>query len=97
MCIEVEMPRTARVYAVMNGVRAEHTLADLMHGARSGSLDHTDAPCWRFNRAPHPEELNWSFSFADEDEAEDGFYYVRVRQTNDQWAWSSPVFLRKET
>lgn len=97
MCIEVEMPRSAHVYAVMNGIRAEHSLADLMQGARSGSLDHTDAPSWRFNRAPAPEELNWSFSFLDEDEEEDGFYYTRVRQTNDQWAWSSPVFLRKNS
>ncbi len=95
MCLEVEMPRSAKVYANLNGVRAEHTLAELMQGARSGSLDHTDAPSWRFNRAPSPEELNWNFSFLDEDEAEDGFYYLRVRQANDQWAWSSPVFLRK--
>ncbi|MDF1751783.1 MAG: DUF3604 domain-containing protein [Verrucomicrobiales bacterium] len=96
MCIEVEMPVSAKVYAIMNGVRAEHTLADLMKGARSGSADHTDAPSWRFNRAPSPEELNWSFSFTDEDTEEAGFYYVRVRQTNDQWAWSSPVFLRND-
>ena len=27
MCLEVEMPRNAKVYAVMNGVRAEHSLA----------------------------------------------------------------------
>ena len=93
VCLEVEMPRDAKVYAVMNGVRAEHTLEQLMTGARSGSLDHTDAPSWRFNRAPSPEELNWSLAFEDEDDGE-GYYYVRVRQTNDQWAWSSPVFLR---
>ena len=94
MCLEVEMPRSAEVYAVMNGLRATHTLAELMTGARSGSLDHTDAPSWRFNRAPRPEELRWSFEFEDEDDSADGFYYARVRQRNDQWAWSSPVFLR---
>lgn len=94
MCLEVEMPRKARVFAVLNGVRTTHSLEDLMTGARSGSLDHTDAPSWRFNRAPSPEELGWSFSFIDEEPMEEGFYYVRVRQTNDQWAWSSPVFLR---
>ena len=91
------MPRSAKVYALLNGVRAEHSLAELIQGARSGSLDHTDAPCWRFNRVPQPGELNWNWSFSDQDKAEDGFYYLRVRQTNDQWAWSSPVFLRKNT
>ncbi|MCB1233120.1 MAG: DUF3604 domain-containing protein [Verrucomicrobiae bacterium] len=94
LCLEVEMPRSAKVYAILNGARAEHTLAELMTGARSGSLDHTDAPSWRFNRAPSPEELNWRFDFTDDEPMGDGFYYVRVRQTNDQWAWSSPVFLR---
>lgn len=95
MCVEVEMPRSGKVYAVLNGVRTEHTLEELMEGARSGSLDHTDAPSWRFNRAPKPEELNWSFELEDESDSGEGYYYVRVRQTNDQWAWSSPVFLRK--
>ncbi len=94
LCLEVEMPRAARVYAVLNGVRAEHSLADLMTGARSGSLDHTDAPSWRFNRAPSPEEWNWTVSLTDEEPMGAGCYYARVRQTNDQWAWSSPVFLR---
>ena len=96
MCLEVEMQRDARVFAVMNGVRAEHTLEELMLGARSGSLEHTVAPSWRFNRAPQPGELNWRCEFVDvDDSGEEGFYYVRVRQTNGQWAWSSPVFLRK--
>jgi hypothetical protein len=98
MCLEVEMPRSAEVYAVLNGVRDTHSLADLMEGARSGSLDHTDAPSWRFNRAPRPEELHWSFEFEDEadSESDEGFYYARVRQANDQWAWSSPIFLRSK-
>ncbi len=93
MCLLVEMPRSSKVYAVMNGVRAEHSLAELMDGARSGSADHTDAPSWRFNRAPSEEEWNCGFAFADVGEGE-GYYYSRERQRNDQWAWSSPVFLR---
>ena len=95
MCLEVEMPRSGKVYALLNGVRTEYRLEELMEGARSGSLDHTDAPSWRFNRAPKPEELNWSFELEDGSDAGEGNYYVRVRQTNDQWAWSSPVFLRE--
>ena len=95
MCIEVEMPRSAKVFAVMNGVRAEHSLENLITGARSGFLDHTDAPSWRFHRAPLPHELNWSISFDDDEPMDEGFYYVRVRQQNDQWAWASPIFVRK--
>lgn len=95
MCIEVEMRRDETVYAIINGTRVEHKLQDLIEGARSGSLDHTDAPSWRFNRAPLPGEWNWEMNFVDRDSSEeDANYYVRVRQTNDQWAWSSPIFLR---
>lgn len=98
MCLEVNMPRGATVYADLNGVRAEHSLEDLMNGARSGSLDHTDAPSWRFNRAPSPEEWRWKGAWIDEDQSDsESSYYLRVRQSNDQWAWSSPVFLRKES
>jgi len=94
MCLEVEMPLGAKVFATMNGVRAEHRLAELVEGARSGSLDHTDAACWRFHRAPLPEEWGWRFALADEAPPADASYYLRVRQCNDQWAWTSPVFLR---
>lgn len=94
VCLEVEMPRHSKVFAVMNGVRAEHPLSELIEGARSGSIDHTDAPSWRFNRAPLPDEWNWSFSLTDEDWPEVKSVYARVRQRNDQWAWSSPVFFR---
>ena len=96
MCLEVEMPLSGKIFAVINGVRVEHTLEELMNGARSGSFDHTDAPSWRFHRAPRPEEWNWAFQIEDDSPPNGGdeFYYVRVRQTNDQWAWSSPIFLR---
>ena len=98
VCIDVTMPRGAEVYAVMNGVRASHTLDELTRGARSGSLDHTDAPSWRFNRACRQEELSWNIEFGDNTRsAREGYYYARVRQTNNQWAWSSPVFLREES
>ncbi|MCB1226198.1 MAG: hypothetical protein KDK99_10340 [Verrucomicrobiales bacterium] len=94
LCLEVEMPPEAQVWAVLNGVRVSHSLGTLMQGARSGCLSHTDAPCWRFHRAPQPEQLRWTFDLQDEEPMEDGTYYVRVRQANDQWAWSSPIFLR---
>jgi hypothetical protein len=95
VCLEVEMPPSATVWAVINGVRVEHSLAELIAGARSGSLDHTDAPSWRFHRAPLPHQWQWKLDYSDcDDDANEGSYYVRVRQTNDQWAWASPVFLR---
>lgn len=52
-----------------------------------------DSPAYRFHRAPLPWEFEWTLALDDAGSGPD-VYYVRVRQKNDQWAWSSPVFLR---
>lgn len=44
------------------------------------------------HRAPLPWEFEWTLALDDTGSGPD-VYYVRVRQKNDQWAWSSPVFL----
>jgi len=93
MCLDVEMTLNAKVEAVINGRRVDVPLTRLVDGALSGRLFSLNSPAYRFHRAPLPWEFNWSFSFDDEGKAGD-FYYVRVRQKNDQWAWSSPIFVR---
>ena len=93
MCLEVEMPREGTVEAVLNGRAARFPLTRLLAGARTGRLGGIDSPAYRFHRAPLPWEFEWVFSFEDEAEGED-VYYVRVRQKNGQWAWSSPIFFR---
>lgn len=93
MCIEVLMPRKATVWANLNGKRVEWTLGSLMEGARSGVMKDIDSPAWRFNRAPEPREWKWSGQWEETDSTGSN-YYLRVRQRNDQWGWSSPVFLK---
>lgn len=93
MCLEVEMPLGASVEAVLNGQRVSVPLRRLMAGAKSGNLGEIDSPAWRLHRAPLPWEFLWNISLDDADDAP-AFYYVRVRQKNDQWAWSSPIFVR---
>jgi len=93
MCIEVRMPLDATVEAKLNGHCYSIPLRRLMEGARTGHLGGIDSPAFRLHRAPLPHEFNWSFDWKDRGSEEDN-YYVRVRQTNDQWAWSSPVYLR---
>ncbi|MEX2581309.1 MAG: DUF3604 domain-containing protein [Verrucomicrobiales bacterium] len=95
LCLEVEMPRSASVYAVLNGQRLEWPLEKLLEGARSGLMNGIESNAWRMNRAPFPAELNYALEFVDdEDVDEPATYYARVRQRNDHWAWSSPIFFR---
>jgi hypothetical protein len=90
ICLEVEMPIRATVRATVNGREVEMPLARLMEGARAGRLGKIASGAYRFHRAPKEWEFNWAAAF--DDVGEDGdVYALRVRQINDQWAWSSPV------
>ncbi len=93
MCLEVEMPRGASIHATLNGKQESIPLERLVDGARTGHLGGIDSPAYRFHRAPLPHEFKWSFAWSDSGTGDD-YYYIRVRQKNDQWAWSSPVFLK---
>lgn len=98
ICLHVEMPLQEKIQAVINGSPVEISLTELVEGSRSGRLGEIGSACYRFHRAPKPNECRWTIDHADAPgngpESHDA-YYVRVRQRNDQWAWSSPVFVRK--
>ncbi|MBM4030630.1 MAG: DUF3604 domain-containing protein [Planctomycetes bacterium] len=91
MCIEVETPLSGAVELVLNGQRERLPLQRLIAGAKSGNLGGIDSPAWRLHRLPLPWELNWQAALDDADDAP-AFYYVRLRQKNDQWAWASPIW-----
>ena len=92
MCLDVRMPLMAGVQAAINGRKVDIPLLRLLAGAFSGYIGGMVSPAWRFHRAPREHELKWQVGMEDWD-PEPSFYYVRVRQKNDQWAWSSPIFL----
>ncbi|MFA5689991.1 MAG: hypothetical protein WC959_12785, partial [Kiritimatiellales bacterium] len=81
------------IVANINGQKETIPLQRLIAGAHTGHLGDIDSPCYRFSRAPLPHELNYQFTVQDSGDAGD-FYYLRVRQKDDQWAWSSPIFFR---
>jgi hypothetical protein len=110
--LDVEAPVTARAYArfaasgEFPGKRDSHSILELMQGSCAGYVGGLLSPAYRFRRAPLPEEYEWKTEFLDHMEVTapgrtPGFggrdcYYVRVRQTNGQWAWSSPIWIPRE-
>ncbi len=96
VCLEVEAPLDAVLWAQLNGHKERFTIRDLVEGARAGRLGKIDSPSYRFHRAPGWRELEWQATFEDLSSAghRDDIYYLRVRQRNDQWAWSSPIWVR---
>jgi len=95
VCLNVEMPSKAIVRSTINGQKINIPLDKLMQGARTGRLRKIGSAGYRFNRSPQQWEFDWKCQFTDitKKHKEKDIYYVRVRQKNDQWAWSSPIQL----
>lgn len=93
ICLHAELPPDSAVWAEFNSRRVDVPLARLLEGAWTGNLGKIDSPGYRFHRAPLPWEFDWQLRWSDHvrtPSARD-VYYLRVRQKNDQWAWSSPI------
>ncbi len=94
VAIELEGDGHTRLVAEVNGQRLELSLAELRDGPRAVLSDGFVSPAWQLSRAIPEAEYAWSFEIEDTDPGRaSSYYYARVRQKNDQWAWSSPVFV----
>jgi hypothetical protein len=93
VCLDVEMPFRANVRAVINGRQVELPLHRLLEGAHAGRLAKIGSAGYRLHRAPRVWEFDWEGDLEDaaEDDGRCDVYTLRVRQMNDQWAWSSPI------
>jgi hypothetical protein len=78
----------------VNGRKIEVSLADLIAGPKSGYLGGFLTPAYCFHRAIPQAEYRCRFEFSHVVDAHTrDWYYVRVRQLNGQWAWSSPIWI----
>lgn len=78
----------------VNGHKFAVPLGRLLQGPLSGYLGGFLTPCYYFHRAVPAMESHARFQFTDRRKTDErDWYYVRVRQTNDQWAWSSPIWV----
>jgi hypothetical protein len=94
LSVELEGDDHTEVLVHVNGKQVVHSLGELRHGPRADYLDGFVSPSFQLSRAVPEDEYRWSWELDDRgsDQGPD-FYYVRVRQKNDQWAWSSPIWI----
>jgi len=95
VCLELNLQRTGMIRLELNEQTFQFTAQQLLEGARTGHLGGIDSPAFRIHRLPAPHEWQWDLEFEDSMENDEDQYYVRVRQLNDQWAWSSPIFFKR--
>jgi hypothetical protein len=78
----------------VNGRNVEIPLADLVEGPSAGYLGGFLTPAYCFHRAVPQAGYRCELAFSHRAHAPNrDWYYVRVRQLNGQWAWSSPIWL----
>ncbi|HUU28444.1 MAG TPA: Tat pathway signal sequence [archaeon] len=93
--LDVEMPKRASIRARVNGKVFEHTMAELLEGARSHFLIGWLSEAISFHRAIPESGFIMEKALVDrQPENETDYYYARVRQRNNQWAWSSPIWVQ---
>lgn len=68
------------------------TLAELAEASHIEFTGHFTSESVLIHRLVGPQRFARQFSFVDED-SHPGYYYVRVRQSNGQMAWSSPIYV----
>ena len=98
--IETQSPQSCRVDLAMNGCKVSYTVEDLLSGSYAhSSTGELRGPSFRIHGAVPESECIADLVADDEiegtapaDNSED-YYMVRVRQQNNQWAWSSPIWV----
>jgi hypothetical protein len=94
LSLEILGTPESRIRAVVNGQGSERRLGELIEGARGGYVGGFLTPAFYFHRAV--PSLEFLRSVSTEHQAGEGardWYYVRVRQKNNQYAWSSPIWI----
>lgn len=94
--LDVEMPRRAMVRVEANGHSYAHSLDELMDGAKAHFLRGWLSEAVQFERAVPESGFCVSDVMVDNvQERDTDYYYVRVRQVDGQWAWSSPIWVER--
>lgn len=94
IAIELDGCADTVLAARFNGQTQELRLADLFGGARTFYLSGFVSPAICFHRAVPQQEYAHRLALLHTGSLQGrDWYYVRVRQRNNQWAWSSPIWV----
>ena len=94
--LEVEMPLDGVIRAQFNGKEFSHTLGELLEGSRTHFMRGWLSEAILFNRAMPQSCYTFEHYLEDnEPERDTDYYYVRVRQKDQQWLWTSPIWAER--
>lgn len=94
--LDVEMPKNASIEAKINGKKFEHSLSELLEGRRSHFLRGWLSEAVSFHRAVPEKGFSLRADYIDSiSENPTDYYYLHIRQKNNHWAWTSPIWVRR--
>ncbi|TVR20145.1 MAG: DUF3604 domain-containing protein [Anaerolineaceae bacterium] len=92
--LEIDATAETQITVQFNGQTQTLNIAELATGSRTFYTGGFVSPAICLHRAVPRHEYTQRFAFTHHRHTtERDWYYVRVRQKNDQWAWSSPVWV----
>ena len=95
MCLEIEASPATRLTGLVNGQALDVPLARLLQGPYARYLGGFLSPAYCFHQAVPQSAYSATFGLSHESPGSgQDWYYLRVRQTNGHWAWSSPVWVQ---
>jgi hypothetical protein len=95
--LDVTMPKSGVITAEFNGKKYDYTLGELLEGTKAHFLIGWLSEAIQFHRAIPAADFSVEHFMLDEQPEKDtDYYYVRVRQRDGQWAWTSPIWVEKQ-
>ena len=95
--LDVTMPRNAKLTANFNGKTFSYTIDELLRGTYSNFMIGWLSEAIQFHRAATEEVYKVEYTLTDDaPEKDTDYYYVRVRQRDNNWAFSSAIWVNKE-
>ncbi len=94
ICARVRVHDGSLVRATFDGQTIEVPAKRLFEGALAGNLGPIDSPAYRFHPLPRPADWQWCGEVPLEALERGDSVYLRMRQANGQWTWTSPIFCR---
>ncbi len=97
ICLEIKGTLDTCLVANINGQIQKIQLCDIMTGSRTFYTGGFVSPAICFHQAVPEQDYTHRFAFTHHNHTSNrDWYYVRVRQRNNQWAWSSPIWIDGE-
>ncbi|MBL4646078.1 MAG: hypothetical protein JKY99_06450 [Rhizobiales bacterium] len=95
IAVRVRLEKNAVVTANLNGTKISVAAEQLFTGALSGNLGPIDSPAYRFHQLPAPRQWQWQGQVPLGAIVHGENIYLKLRQSNGQMAWTSPLFCRE--